>query len=50
MEAAAKFPPLKWAQRADYVVVTLDVTDAKEVVCDVDEATSKLFFKCNSGD
>ena len=50
MESAVKFPPLKWAQRADVVLVTCDVVDAKDIVCDVDEENNKLIFKANSHD
>ena len=50
MESAVKFPPLKWAQRADVVIVTCDVVDATEIVCDVDETSNKLIFKANSHD
>ena len=45
-----KFPPLKWAQRADVVIVTCDVVDASDIFCDVDESSSKLIFKASSKD
>ena len=49
MEASTKFPPLKWAQRADTVIVTIDVPDATDIVCDVDDAAQKMLFSCKKG-
>jgi len=39
MDAGGKFPPLKWAQRADNVIMTVDATDAEQINIDVIEET-----------
>ena len=46
---STKFPPLKWAQRADSVIVTIDVPDATDIQTDVDEANQKMQFSCMVG-
>ena len=48
MEAQAKFPPLKWAQRADTVFITIDVADCTEIKTDIDEASNKLIFSATT--
>jgi len=41
----SKFPPLKWAQTAEALLVTLDLADCENIICDVDEAGSKILFR-----
>ena len=48
MEASTKFPPLKWAQRADCVIVTIDLPDATDIQTDVDEENQKMTFKAKA--
>ena len=48
MDSTAKFPPLKWAQRADTVFITIDVADCKDIKTDIDEATQKLVFSATT--
>lgn len=40
----AKFPPLKWAQRADQVFITIELADCSDIKTDIDEANQKLIF------
>jgi prostaglandin-E synthase len=41
-------PNLLWAQRADYVWITVDVTDAQDIQLDL--KTDKIHFSCSSSD
>ena len=50
MEASTKFPPLKWAQNAESVIVTIDLPDATDIQTDVDEANQKMMFKAKVND
>ena len=47
--AAAKFPPLKWAQNQERVLITIDVADTEKVEIDVDEDKQTLKFNCVVG-
>ena len=49
MESEGKFPPLKWAQNAEAVFITVDVIDAQDIVVDVNEETSTIVFSAMSG-
>ncbi len=40
-----KFPPMKWAQRADRVFITLDVADCEDIKIDLIEEEAKLVFR-----
>ena len=44
MEASTKFPPLKWAQRADQVIITIELPDSTDIKVDVDDVNQKLIF------
>ena len=44
--AAAKFPPLKWAQNQERVLITIDVADTENVEVDVVEDKQSLKFSC----
>ncbi|CAD2216960.1 hypothetical protein AGDE_05616 [Angomonas deanei] len=46
---AALFPPLKWAQRPEYVLLTVDLQDAKEVRIQLAEAGAVFVFSCEAG-
>ena len=48
MDASTKFPPLKWAQTAEVVIVTVDVPDAEDIKTDIDEANQKMLFSCTA--
>lgn len=43
------FPPIKWAQRADCVLITVDVPDCEDVKLNVDEEKNSLLFSCTAG-
>ena len=47
--AAAKFPPLKWAQNQERVLITIDVADTENVEVDVIEDKQTLKFGCVVG-
>ena len=47
--AAAKFPPLKWAQNQERVLITIDLADTEDVEVSVVEDTQTLKFSCNVG-
>jgi len=40
-----KFPPMKWAQRAECVLITIEVADCEDVKIDLNEEDSKLTFR-----
>ena len=46
MEGATykKFPPLKWAQRADCVLITIEIPDCEKTSIDINEEIYQLFF------
>ena len=44
MEATAKFPPFKWAQTQERVLITIDLADAENVEVDVFEEKQTLKF------
>jgi hypothetical protein len=48
MEPDTKFPKLKWAQRAEYVLMTVDLADSENVAIDIDEVTNTLIFSAQS--
>jgi len=48
MEPDTKFPKLKWAQRAEYVLMTVDLADSENVNIDIDEETNTLIFSAQS--
>ena len=48
MEAAAKFPPFKWAQNQERVLITIDMADAENVEVDVFEEKQQLKFQCSA--
>ncbi len=45
--APNQLPPIKWAQRADSLYITIDVADIKNQVIVLDENT--LSFRCVCG-
>jgi hypothetical protein len=45
-----KFPPLKWAQTEESVLITIDVADCENIEVDVNEETSTIIFNAVSGD
>ena len=49
MDSAAKFPPIKWAQNQERVLITVDVADTESVEVDVIEEKQTLKFSCISG-
>lgn len=48
MEAAPKFPPIKWAQNQERVLITVDVPDCENVEVDVLEEKQTLKFSCQA--
>ncbi len=46
MQAATnkKFPPLKWAQRSDCVLITIEVPDCENIQIDINEENNQLVF------
>ena len=44
----AKFPPIKWAQNQERVLMTIDVPDQENVEVDVVEDKQMLKFSCTS--
>ena len=44
-----KFPPLKWAQTEDSVLITIDLADCENIEVDVNEENSSIVFKAVSG-
>lgn len=40
-----KFPPLKWAQRADKVIITVEAVDAEQINIDVIEDKQTLHLE-----
>ncbi len=48
MEAAPRFPPMKWAQTQESVLITIDVPDSENVEIDVIEDKQTLKFGCQS--
>jgi hypothetical protein len=48
MEPDTKFPKLKWAQRAEYVLMTVELADSENVAIDIDEETNTLIFSAQS--
>ena len=49
MDSAAKFPPIKWAQNQERVLITVDVADTENVEVDVIEDKQTLKFSCLVG-
>ena len=49
MDSAAKFPPIKWAQNQERVLITVDVADTENVEVDVVEDKQTLKFSCLVG-
>ena len=47
--AAVKFPPIKWAQNQERVLITVDVADTENVEVDVVEDKQMLKFSCVVG-
>mmetsp|Transcript_19432 Transcript_19432/g.33062 ORF Transcript_19432/g.33062 Transcript_19432/m.33062 type:complete len:134 (+) Transcript_19432:35-436(+) len=50
MESKLKFPPMKWAQRADCVLMTIEVADCKDIEIDLKEESNTLVFSATSND
>ena len=48
MEPEAKFPKLKWAQRADFVLITVEQADTENVVIDISELKNTLMFSATA--
>jgi hypothetical protein len=48
MEPDTKFPKLKWAQRAEYVLMTVDLADVENVSIDINEEKNTLIFSAQS--
>ena len=42
MDPDTKFPKLKWAQRAECVLMTIELADCENVVIDIDESKNAL--------
>ena len=40
-----KFPPMKWAQRADCVLITIEIADCENINVTVDDEKNALLFK-----
>jgi hypothetical protein len=49
MEDQGKFPPLKWAQNAEFVFITIDLADCENIEVDVNEEKSIVNFSAVSG-
>ena len=49
MEPETKFPKLKWAQRAECVLMTVELADSENVAIDIDEEKNTLSFSAQSG-
>ena len=39
-----KFPPFKWAQNAERVLMTINITDCENIEVDVSEEENKVKF------
>ena len=48
MEPEAKFPKLKWAQRADFVLITVEQADTENVVIVISELKNTLMFSATA--
>jgi len=48
MDPDTKFPKLKWAQRAECVLMTIELADCENVVVDIDELKNTLSFSATS--
>ena len=48
MEASTKFPPFKWAQTQEFVLMTVDVADCENVEVNVIEDKQTLSFSCTA--
>jgi HSP20 family molecular chaperone IbpA len=48
--SSGRFPPLKWAQTAEAVLVTIDLADAENVEVDINGETNCVVFSANRGD
>ena len=50
MEAASdtKIPRLKWAQRADIVLITIELADTENVAIDISELKNTLMFSATA--
>ena len=48
MEAETKFPKLKWAQRAEFVLITVELADTENVVIDISELKNTLMFSATA--
>ena len=44
MEPETKFPKLKWAQRAECVLMTVELADSENVSIDINEEKNTLTF------
>ena len=48
MEPEVKFPKIKWAQRADFVLITVEQADTENVVIDISELKNTLMFSATA--
>lgn len=48
MEAETKFPKLKWAQRAEFVLITVELADTENVAIDISELKNTLMFSATA--
>jgi len=48
MDSETKFPRLKWAQRADFVLITVELADTENVVIDISELKNTLMFSATA--
>ena len=48
MDPDTKFPKLKWAQRAECVLMTIEVADSENIDIDIDESKNTLKFSATS--
>ena len=44
MEGAKKFPACKWAQRADCVLLTIELPDSENIKIDIIEEENRVIF------
>ena len=48
MEPDTKFPKIKWAQRAEFVLLTIEQADTENVVIDINELKNTLQFSATA--
>jgi hypothetical protein len=48
MEPETRFPKIKWAQRAEFVLMTVEQADTENVVIDINELKNTLMFSATA--